>query len=102
VHAPCTWLTSVRAAHVNYAPCWQARTVTRACAYTLALTVNAAIATVYSYDVCTGGPFRMLDSKGIDKYCAMMQTFAEKYGEQFEPCQLMKDMAASNKKFHSS
>jgi enoyl-CoA hydratase/long-chain 3-hydroxyacyl-CoA dehydrogenase len=48
-----------------------------------------------------GGPFRMLDHFGIEKYCSMMQKFADKYGPQFEPCQLMKDMATSNKKFHS-
>mmetsp|Transcript_917 Transcript_917/g.1992 ORF Transcript_917/g.1992 Transcript_917/m.1992 type:complete len:780 (+) Transcript_917:38-2377(+) len=47
-----------------------------------------------------GGPFRYLDTYGIDKYVAMMNGFAETYGPQFEPCQLMKDMAASGKKFH--
>mmetsp|Transcript_48228 Transcript_48228/g.134922 ORF Transcript_48228/g.134922 Transcript_48228/m.134922 type:complete len:324 (+) Transcript_48228:648-1619(+) len=48
----------------------------------------------------TGGPFRMLDAVGIDTYTDMMQGFADKYGEQFEPCQLMKDMARDNKKFY--
>jgi hypothetical protein len=38
----------------------------------------------------TGGPFRMIDAVGADKYCAMMEGFAEKYGPQFEPCQLLK------------
>lgn len=47
-----------------------------------------------------GGPFRYLDSVGADKYVAMMNGFAEKYGPQFEPCQLLKDYAASGKKFH--
>ena len=47
-----------------------------------------------------GGPFRYLDTYGVDKYVAMMNGFAETYGPQFEPCQLMKDMAASGKKFH--
>ena len=48
----------------------------------------------------TGGPFRMLDAHGIGKYTDMMQGFADKYGPQFEPCQLMKDMARENKKFY--
>ena len=48
-----------------------------------------------------GGPFRYLDTYGIDKYVAMMNGFAETMGPQFEPCQLMKDMAASGKKFHN-
>jgi enoyl-CoA hydratase/long-chain 3-hydroxyacyl-CoA dehydrogenase len=48
-----------------------------------------------------GGPFRYLDTYGIDKYVAMMEGFAEKMGPQFEPCQLMKDMAKSGKKFHN-
>jgi len=48
-----------------------------------------------------GGPFRYLDTVGIDNYVGMMEGFAEKYGPQFEPCQLMKDMAKSGKKFHN-
>lgn len=48
----------------------------------------------------TGGPFRMLDAHGIDKYAGMMHGFADKYGPQFEPCQLMQDMAKSGAKFH--
>ena len=48
-----------------------------------------------------GGPFRYLDQIGVANYVAMMNGFAEKYGPQFEPCQLLKDYAAANKKFHS-
>jgi len=48
----------------------------------------------------TGGPFRMLDQMGADKYCGMMEGFAATYGPQFEPCQLLKDMAKSGDKFH--
>lgn len=47
-----------------------------------------------------GGPFRYLDQVGVDKYVGMMEGFTEKYGPQFEPCQLMKDYAASGKRFH--
>jgi enoyl-CoA hydratase / long-chain 3-hydroxyacyl-CoA dehydrogenase len=48
----------------------------------------------------TGGPFRMIDAIGADKYAGMMSGFADKYGPQFEPCDLLKDMAKNNKKFH--
>lgn len=47
-----------------------------------------------------GGPFRYLDTHGVDKYVSMMERLAENYGPQFEPCQLLKDKAASGTKFH--
>jgi enoyl-CoA hydratase/long-chain 3-hydroxyacyl-CoA dehydrogenase len=47
-----------------------------------------------------GGPFRYLDQVGVAKYVGMMNGFADKYGPQFEPCQLLKDYAAADKKFH--
>ena len=47
-----------------------------------------------------GGPFRYLDAIGTENYVHMMETFADKYGPQFEPCQLLKDYASSGKKFH--
>ncbi|GAX27925.1 enoyl-CoA hydratase / long-chain 3-hydroxyacyl-CoA dehydrogenase [Fistulifera solaris] len=48
-----------------------------------------------------GGPFRYLDQVGVAKYVDMMNGCVDKYGPQFEPCQLMKDYAATNKKFHN-
>jgi enoyl-CoA hydratase/long-chain 3-hydroxyacyl-CoA dehydrogenase len=47
-----------------------------------------------------GGPFRYLDQVGVSSYVDMMNGFADKYGPQFEPCQLLKDYAATNRKFH--
>ena len=47
-----------------------------------------------------GGPFRYLDQVGASSYVNMMNGFADKYGPQFEPCQLLKDYAATGKKFH--
>jgi enoyl-CoA hydratase/long-chain 3-hydroxyacyl-CoA dehydrogenase len=47
-----------------------------------------------------GGPFRYMDQVGVAKYVDMMNGFADKYGPQFEPCQILKDYAAENKKFH--
>lgn len=46
-----------------------------------------------------GGPFTYLDQVGVSQYVDMMNGFADKYGPQFEPCQLLKDYAATNKKF---
>lgn len=48
-----------------------------------------------------GGPFRYLDQVGVAQYVDLMNDFADKYGPQFEPCQLLKDYAVTNKKFHS-
>ena len=47
-----------------------------------------------------GGPFRYLDQVGASNYVSMMNGFADKYGPQFEPCQILKDYAAADKKFH--
>lgn len=49
-----------------------------------------------------GGPFRYLDQVGVAGYVDMMNSFADKYGPQFEPCQLLKDYAATGKKFHTN
>lgn len=46
-----------------------------------------------------GGPFHYLDSVGVSQYVDMMMGFTDKYGVQFEPCQLLKDYAQTNKKF---
>jgi len=46
------------------------------------------------------GPFRYLDSYGVDKFVSMMNDLADEHGPQFEPCQLLRDHARSRKKFH--
>lgn len=48
-----------------------------------------------------GGPFRYLDQVGVRQYVDLMHGFADKYGRHFEPCQLLKDYAATDKKFHA-
>jgi enoyl-CoA hydratase/long-chain 3-hydroxyacyl-CoA dehydrogenase len=48
-----------------------------------------------------GGPFRYLDQVGVANYVDLMNRLADEHGPQFEPCQLMKDHAATNKRFHS-
>lgn len=47
-----------------------------------------------------GGPFRLLDAIGPQKYCDMLKGFADKYGPQFAPAPLLEDYAKSGKKFH--
>eukprot|EP00752_Nemacystus_decipiens_P013276 g11763.t1 len=48
-----------------------------------------------------GGPFRLLDQRGVGAYADMMNRLADEHGEQFRPCQLMMDHAREDKKFHS-
>jgi 3-hydroxyacyl-CoA dehydrogenase len=48
-----------------------------------------------------GGPFRMLDIKGIKPFVDRMYRYRDAYGAQFEPAQILKDYAAANKKFHN-
>lgn len=48
-----------------------------------------------------GGPFRYLDQVGVANYVDLMNRLADEHGPQFEPCQLLKDHAATNKRFHS-
>lgn len=48
-----------------------------------------------------GGPFRMLDIQGTQQFVDRMYRYRDAHGPQFEPCQLLKDMAASGKKFHN-
>ena len=47
-----------------------------------------------------GGPFRWVDAYGAEKFVGQMKGFADKYGEQFAPCQLLVDHAKSGKPFH--
>jgi enoyl-CoA hydratase/long-chain 3-hydroxyacyl-CoA dehydrogenase len=49
-----------------------------------------------------GGPFRMLDLKGVGPFVDRMLRYRDLKGPQFEPCQLLKDYAASGKKFYPS
>ena len=47
-----------------------------------------------------GGPFRMLDITGTKQFVDRMYRYRDAKGEQFEPAQILKDYAASGKKFH--
>lgn len=49
-----------------------------------------------------GGPFRYVDHIGSTAFNEMMLKFADQYGEQFAPCDLLQDMAKTNKKFHQN
>ena len=48
-----------------------------------------------------GGPFRMLDITGTQKFVDRMYRYRDIHGLQFEPCQILKDYAAAGKKFHN-
>jgi len=47
-----------------------------------------------------GGPFRFVDHYGADKLVDLMHRNRDLYGEQFQPCQMLLDMAKSGGKFH--
>lgn len=48
-----------------------------------------------------GGPFRYMDSLGIQKTVDTMNNLAEKYGEKFRPCERLCQMAQNNEQFFS-
>ncbi|HSW14654.1 MAG TPA: 3-hydroxyacyl-CoA dehydrogenase NAD-binding domain-containing protein, partial [Solimonas sp.] len=48
-----------------------------------------------------GGPFRFLDSVGIDRAVARLEQLAAKYGPRFEPAPLLREMAKQGKRFYS-
>ncbi|EGD74991.1 trifunctional enzyme subunit alpha [Salpingoeca rosetta] len=47
-----------------------------------------------------GGPFRLVDAFGADKFVDMMLRYRDALGPQFEPAQILKDYAKQNRKFH--
>ncbi len=48
-----------------------------------------------------GGPFRYLDSLGLDKAVALLQELTKKHDKRFTPCPMLCEMAKNNKKFYS-
>ncbi len=48
----------------------------------------------------TGGPFRYIDYHGAPKVLAIMEDLSAKYGARFKPAQILRDVAASGKKFY--
>ena len=50
----------------------------------------------------TGGPLSYIDMVGIKDFVAEADNLAQKYGERFTPCKLLRDMAAKNESFHKS
>lgn len=48
----------------------------------------------------TGGPFRYMDSIGLQASLAKLEGFADKYGKRFEPAGIIRDMAKKNQTFY--
>jgi len=49
-----------------------------------------------------GGPFRLVDAYGAQKFVDAMNKYRAQLGEQFAPAQILVDYAKAGKKFHSS
>lgn len=47
-----------------------------------------------------GGPFRYMDSLGIDNVVSKLKTYQQRHGERFEPCALLLEMAEQEKTFY--
>lgn len=47
-----------------------------------------------------GGPFRYMDSKGIQQIVERLNYFKDKFGERFEPAPLLVEMAEKGQSFH--
>ena len=50
----------------------------------------------------TGGPLSFIDMVGIKEFVTEADNLAQKYGERFIPCKLLRDMAVKNESFHSN
>ncbi|MFT4927300.1 MAG: 3-hydroxyacyl-CoA dehydrogenase/enoyl-CoA hydratase/3-hydroxybutyryl-CoA epimerase [Phenylobacterium sp.] len=48
-----------------------------------------------------GGPFRYMDSMGIDNLVSKLKSFQERHGERFAPCELLEKMADEGGLFYS-
>ena len=47
-----------------------------------------------------GGPYRYMDSMGIDNLVSKLKSYQERYGERFAPCDLLVSMAEEGKTFY--
>lgn len=47
-----------------------------------------------------GGPLRLIDQQGVQFIVNQLEYYAETRGPRFAPCDLLKEMAAQNKKFY--
>ena len=48
----------------------------------------------------TGGPLSMIDMIGVKEFVAEADRLAQKYGERFAPCKMLRDMAEKGESFH--
>lgn len=54
----------------------------------------------WGFSPWAGGVLSYVDMVGVPQFLADCETFAKKYGRRFEPPKLLRDMAASGKKFY--
>jgi enoyl-CoA hydratase/long-chain 3-hydroxyacyl-CoA dehydrogenase len=49
-----------------------------------------------------GGPFRLVDAYGAQKFVDLMHKYRDQLGEQFTPAPILVDYAKQGKKFHAN
>ena len=49
----------------------------------------------------TGGPFKMLDSIGVNSFVENMNKLEDKYGDKFKPANILIEYSKQNKKFYN-
>ncbi len=47
-----------------------------------------------------GGPFRYMDSLGVENVLAMLEKYEQKHGPRFKPAEMLKEMVTGKKKFY--
>lgn len=52
------------------------------------------------YPPFQGGPFRYMDSLGIDNLVSILKGYQQEFGDRFEPCSLLVSMAEEGKTFY--
>ena len=52
------------------------------------------------YPPFQGGPFRYMDSLGIDNLVSILKGYQQQHGDRFEPCELLVNMAEEGKTFY--
>ncbi|HEY6868921.1 MAG TPA: 3-hydroxyacyl-CoA dehydrogenase NAD-binding domain-containing protein [Novosphingobium sp.] len=54
----------------------------------------------FSFPSWTGGPISLIEQVGLARFVAECDSLADRYGERFRPCQMLRTMAAKGRSFY--